>query len=185
MSPRRALRPIIVLLLAAVAGTGCYTVLRHPEAEPWSSTYSSGTDQEYRGDDSGFFYGWTDPYYTSLYDGFPPEWGYYYYHPWTATGPWWCDPWYPWHPWDPDGGTPAPVTGGRHAWDRGPGAPTSGAGIGSVPGTSRTPSVAGSPATPTAPAGPEAAAPDTTRRTERRPDPARSADDPPRNAWGR
>ena len=130
MSPRRALPLAIVLVLVAVLGTGCYTVLQHATAEPWSSSSSSspsssssaGTgqwDQNCYGVDPGYLYGWTDPYYTSLYGGFAPSWGYYYYHPWTPTGPWWSDPWYPWHPWDPDGGGPAPVTDGRQAWDRG------------------------------------------------------------------
>lgn len=194
MSPRRALPLAIVLVMVAVLGTGCYTVLRHPEADPWSSSSSpsSGTDRwtrDYYGTDPDFLYGWTDPYYTSLYGGFPPSWGYYYYHPWTPTGPWWSDPWYPWHPWDPDGGSPPPVTAGRHAWDRGPGSPSPsvpppGTYVPSVGGTSPSPRVGVTqPANPVTPATP---APDTTRsRPERRPDPNRNEDSPSRNAWGR
>jgi hypothetical protein len=194
MSPRRALSLAIVLVLVAVLGTGCYTVLRHPEAEPWSASStppSPGPDwwsRDYYGTDLGVLYGWTDPYYTSLYGGFPPSWGYYYYHPWTPTGPWWSDPWYPWHPWDPDGGGPAPVTDGRHAWDRGPGSPplglpSPGTYVPGVSGTSLSPGGGSSvPATPVTPATP---APTTTPREERRPDPDRKKDDPPPSAWGR
>jgi hypothetical protein len=196
MSPRRALPLAIVLVLVAVLGTGCYTVLRHPEVDPYASpapsAYSSGYDRwdrDYYGTDPGFLYRWTDPYYTSLYGDFPPAWGYYYYHPWTPTGPWWYDPWVPWHPWDPDGGSPPPVTGGRHAWDRGPGAPspTAGSGSGSyVPGVGGSaPSPGGVVPQPAAPATPVTPKPDTTRAPERRPDPTRSEDNPHRNAWGR
>ena len=194
MSPRRALPLAIVLVLVAVLGAGCYTVLQHPEAEPWSSSSSSsspGTDawgQSYYGTDPNFLYGWTDPYYTSLYGGFAPSWGYYYYHPWTPTGPWWYDPWYPWHPWDPDGGGPPPVTNGRLAWDRGPGSPSPyvpppGAYVPGVGGTS--PSPGGSVTQPAQPATPATPAPDTTQRTERKPAPVPKKGDPPPSAWGR
>jgi hypothetical protein len=193
MSPRRALPLIFVLFLVTILGTGCYTVLQHPEAEPLSSTYSQGGDRwdrDYYSAGPGLFYGWTDPYYTSLYGGFPPAWGYYYYHPWTATGPWWCDPWYPWNPWDPSSGTPppgtSPVSDGRHAWDRGRGAPSPGVGMPSVPGTPRTPGVSGTPATPAAPPStPPTPAPDTTTRTDRKPAPERKKGAPPPSAWGR
>lgn len=199
MSPRRALPLAIVLVLVAIMGAGCYTVLRHPEAEPWSSSSSSssyspradGWDRDYYGTDPGYLYRWTDPYYTSLYGGFAPSWGYYYYHPWTPTGPWWSDPWYPWHPWDPDGGGPAPVTDGRHAWDRGPGSPspyvppggTYVPGIGGTSPSHPTPSVGGgSPVQPATPAPP---GPDTTQPVERRPAPPPKKGDPPPAAWGR
>ncbi len=190
MSSRRAHFLALVLVLVAVAGTGCYTVLRHPEAEPWSSS-SPGTDawsRDYWGTDPGYLYGWTDPYYTSLYGGFPPSWGYYYYHPWTPTGPWWYDPWRPWHPWDPDGDGPAPVTDGRNAWVRGSGTPGAAlpsprTTIPSVGGTSVSPR--GGTTQPATPATPNAPAPDTTRRTERRPPADQKKNDPPPNAWGR
>ena len=54
-----------------------------------------------------------------------------------------------------------------------------------VSGTRSTPSVGGTPAAPATPATPVTLPPDTTRRTERRPDPAKEKDNPPRNAWGR
>ena len=106
------------------AVTPCCGTPRPSRGLSSSSSRTDRWDRDYYGTDPGFLYGWTDPYYTSLYGGFPPSWGYYYYHPWTPTGPWWYDPWYPWHPWDPDGGGPPPVTDGRHAWDRGPGSPS-------------------------------------------------------------
>jgi hypothetical protein len=191
MSPRRALPLAMVLVLIAVLGTGCYTVLRHPDAEPWSSSSSSSSSspgmerwgRDYYGTDPGFLYGWTDPYYTSLYGGFPPSWGYYYYHPWTPTGPWWYDPWYPWHPWDPGDGSPPPVTDGRRVWDHGSGSPPPGVYVPGVGGSSPSPGVVVTP--PASPVVPASPAPDTTRRTERRPAPDRKKGDPPPSAWGR
>lgn len=158
---------LLAFALAAGTGFGCYTMIRHPEIDPSESAMH--TDQV--GDTScadchadADYYHWTSPYYTSFYSDYPSTWGTYY------LNPWWHDKY-----WAPgSGGSGEPVErDGRHAWDRGPGAP-------------RVPSVGGSQSTIST--GKPAAAPqDTASGRNNRPEKEqpREKEEKKRNAWGR
>jgi hypothetical protein len=109
-------RPGLVLLLLALvlaSGFGCYTMIRHPESSDFvegepadQSCIDCHSDSQYSQ--------WTDPYYTSFYGHTPGSWGAYYAHPWWYDQNWYASP-----------GSGDKTTGGRNAWDRGPGAPSS------------------------------------------------------------
>jgi hypothetical protein len=119
------MKRLSALLLAAAVlsvGTllGCYTMFGHPAVPDY------GYSDEYVDTDktcsdchaeSGFYH-WSDPYYSSSYYAYPAPWAVFY----GQTG--WYNP-HVHHPGagnDDEYGLPQEV-GGRHAWDRGPGAP--------------------------------------------------------------
>jgi len=117
---KRLIRMFAILLLVLVAAGGCYTQLRQPAVEPYSG-YSAQEhddwDSWYSPPGFSLYDPWTLPYYTTMHGPVPYAWVPYYYYPW-----YWWDPGTPNTPWPP-----VPVErGGRHAWDRGPGAPQSG-----------------------------------------------------------
>jgi hypothetical protein len=98
------------MVLAALAGAGCYTVLRHPEGSDLTEVDMGGaacadchaeSDLRHYVDE-----GWGDWY--RLY---PQPWAVFYQSPW-----WYDDYWYaPNNPLPPE--VPA-ETGQRHLWDR-------------------------------------------------------------------
>lgn len=162
------------MAIVTLAAPGCYTQFRQGTAEPYSGG-ATGLDEGYASPGYSPYDFWTLPYYTAFYGPFPDMWGGYAY-------PCCRDYWYPYppHPWYPS--TPV-ETGGRHAWDRGPGAPylsPGGGGSGApLPGPSGSPAVR--PADP-APANPTPTTPPAEDRSrERKKDEERKG----RNAWGR
>jgi hypothetical protein len=161
---------LFLLLLVLGTGLGCYTMLRHPQAgdfvseEPGTSCVDCHSGPEYSH--------WTDPYYSSTYGYSPSLWGAYYAQPW-----WYDQYWYP-PPSGSGGGAPLP-TGGRNAWDRGPGAPASPY----VPpvGTGSVSSGSAGTATPSV-------TPADTSHTNKPDKPAKEEpkkEEPKRRAWGR
>lgn len=105
---KRVLAGAALLALVAVAGAGCYTVLRHPTevtAAPDMSYYRTCSDCHA---DAAYYH----PYYS--YGRSHYRWNAYYGYPWWYQDYWW---------WDPDdgdaGGGPDVETGSRHLWGTG------------------------------------------------------------------
>ena len=156
---------LLAFALAAVAGFGCYTMVRHPGPEDVSFNDSAGkTCLDCHADTD--YYHWTDPYYTAFYNDAPGTWGAYYAHPW-----WYNEYWYR----VPGASRDSTIVGGRHAWDRGPTI---------VP----IPPVAGSTVVSSGTRGSVSTPNDTSNAPKREspPDREKSKDDNKRrNAWGR
>lgn len=82
-----------LLMILAIMGIGCYTVLTHPgvQGEGEEAAYTGQyyrehcTDchQDYHNFPYGFYYGYYPDYYWSN-----PRWGHYYAYPW-----WWDNYW--------------------------------------------------------------------------------------------
>ena len=160
---------LIVLLLLSVAlgigaGFGCYTMVRHPG--PAEATFDDSADNECLGCHAGSEYDhWTDPYYTSFYNSAPSTWGAYYAHPWWYNEYWNRVP-------GARGDSTSSVTGpGRHAWDRGGGAPY-------------LPPVGGAPAPTPGAQGTISSTPDTTKGPAPS-NPKERTPDAPRHGWSR
>ena len=175
--------PSTLLILLLVVSAGCYTQLRMPPAEPYLSSPAVSSadvwDNWYAPPGFDLYDPWTLPYYTSFYGPAPGRWvPYSYYYPWWHGQ----DPWTP----PPSNNSPPVETGGRHAWDRGPGSPSlPGISGGGSPGGSGGGSIGKTPTPPSDPPAPPPAAtpaPDTSG-TRERPKPAEK--EPRRNAWGR
>ncbi len=153
---RHASRLSLLLILLLVGGSlaaGCYTVLRHPEAE---DLVASETGSRKACADchvgSGFYHDAFDPWFYGFggYWDFP-GYGDYYFRPW-----WYRDFWY--YDSDPHAVSGTPVeTGGRHMWGGGgrreiqpgttplvPGSGAQGSGVAAPSGSSPT-SGSGSP----------------------------------------
>lgn len=130
-----------VLLLAFVAGGGCYTVLRHPEPlDVADETTESKACSDCHSDTDLYHY--TDSYSMGWYDYYPAPWAAYY-----AT-PWWYDNYWSYDSPDPVDPDAPRVERGRHLWSRGS---TGGSGFLPIQGSKE--SLA--PATPTSPTTPE------------------------------
>ncbi len=161
---------LLLLVLVLGTGLGCYTMIRHPEATDFAGEEPGDKTCVDCHSDSDYSH-WTDPYYTSIYGYSPSTWGAYYAHPW-----WYDDYWFV-APGGSTSGSGAP-TGGRNAWDRGPGAPAQPY----VP-----PVGAGSVNTGTSGSGKPAVTPSDTSNDDK-PDPPKEEpkkEEPKRNAWGR
>lgn len=126
----------MLILVGGSLATGCYTVLRHPEADDLVAEESSGrracADCHV---DSDFYHDAFDPWFYG-YGGYwaYQDWSDYYFRPW-----WYRDFWY--YDTHPDVGPGVPVeTRGQHMWGSGgrrtltPGSPPNIHGSG--PGTS-------------------------------------------------
>lgn len=167
------LRLFVVVGIVLLAATGCYTQFRSSPGEPYSGNRVDLDDRYGVPGYSPYDY-WTLPYYTAFYGPYPDMWGWYAY-------PYYRDYWYPYPPYPPYPSLPA-ETGGRHAWDRGPGAPylsPGGGGSGSpLPAPPSSPSVR--PADPASPATPPADPPKDEKPRERK-----DEDRGNRRAWGR
>ncbi|MFH1503013.1 MAG: hypothetical protein ABIG03_08210 [Candidatus Eisenbacteria bacterium] len=98
----------VLLVLAVLAVTGCYTVLRHPtgtDVVQHDSYYRSCADCHA---DAQFYH----PYYS--YGRSHNRWNNYYGHPWWYDDYWW------WDHHDGDGGDPVEIEkGDRHLWGSG------------------------------------------------------------------
>jgi hypothetical protein len=90
----------ILLVILAIMGIGCYTVLTHPRVEGEEGEVVEHTGRYYRehctdchGDyhsyPYGFYYGYYPDYYWSY-----PRWGRYYAYPWWWDRYWWDDDYY-------------------------------------------------------------------------------------------
>lgn len=110
------LYPLLALLVViALAGAGCYTVLRHP------ATYDLSQDQHYDGQRACAdchadveLFDYVTAHGASWYRYYPDSWAVYYQSPW-----WYDDYWY--YAPDPSNPPPAEVTGERTLWGRGTG----------------------------------------------------------------
>ncbi|MBM3285970.1 MAG: hypothetical protein FJY88_01250 [Candidatus Eisenbacteria bacterium] len=106
------IRPVVwLLLLAVLAGAGCYTVLRHPE--PMELTEEDGSSKacsDCHADADLYHY--AHEYDVGWYQYYPAPWAVYY------SSPWWYDSYWYYPPHDPDPGLPQ-ETGGRSLWSRG------------------------------------------------------------------
>lgn len=109
---------LMAVMLLITAGAGCYTIVRHPGGA--STQYTGGSADHYYDDPFLSQYGhWMDVYY------YAPYYSGHVWDPWAGY-PYWRDYYYhrpmPYYYRPVD---PAPVhSGGRSAWDRGPGAPS-------------------------------------------------------------
>jgi hypothetical protein len=113
-----------LLLVAIIAGAGCYTVLRHPAPLDMAEDgYENGySDQRACADchADADLYHYTDPHNAAWYNTYPAPWAYYYDTPW-----WYDDYWY--YPSEPSNGHGGPgdatleERSGRNAWTRPPG----------------------------------------------------------------
>ncbi len=91
----------ILLVILAILGIGCYTILSHPQVQGEEADNMEQTGQYYRehctdchGDyhqyPYGFYYGYYPDYYFNN-----PRWGHYYAYPWWWDNYWWNDNNYP------------------------------------------------------------------------------------------
>ena len=102
---------LVSIVLALLAGFGCYTMVRHPCPDDVSFNDSGSGASNCLDCHAGADYDhWTDPYYTEFYNFTPSTWGSYYAHPW-----WYDEYWYR----VPGGHRDSTIVGGRHGWDRG------------------------------------------------------------------
>jgi len=105
---KRVCAAVALLALVALAGAGCYTVLRHPTdvtAASSMSTYRTCSDCHA---DAAYYH----PYY--VYGRSHYGWNAYYGYPWWYEDYWW------WHPHDDHEGDGRDVeTGSRHLWGSG------------------------------------------------------------------
>lgn len=87
----------VLLVILAISGIGCYTILTHPRVEGEEGEAIEHTGRYYRehctdchGDyhsyPYGFYYGYYPDYYWSN-----PRWGRYYAYPWWWDRYWWDD----------------------------------------------------------------------------------------------
>jgi hypothetical protein len=87
----------VLLVVVAISGIGCYTILTHPRVEGEEGDAIEHTGRYYRenctnchGDyhsyPYGFYYGYYPDYYWSN-----PRWGRYYAYPWWWDRYWWDD----------------------------------------------------------------------------------------------
>ena len=87
----------VLLVILAISGIGCYTILTHPRVEGEEGEAIEHTGRYYRehctdchGDyhsyPYGFYYGYYPDYYWSN-----PRWGRYYATPWWWDRYWWDD----------------------------------------------------------------------------------------------
>jgi len=87
----------ILLVILAVMGIGCYTILNHPTVQGEEAENVEQSGQYYRehctdchGDyhqyPYGFYYGYYPDYYFNN-----PRWGHYYAYPWWWDNYWWND----------------------------------------------------------------------------------------------
>ncbi|MBD3162258.1 MAG: hypothetical protein GF346_08005 [Candidatus Eisenbacteria bacterium] len=110
------IRPILlVFVLAALAGGGCYTMLRHPATHDMVDVH--GTQRpcaDCHVDED--LYGYTEAYGSSWYSYYPAPWASYYGNPW-----WYDDYWY-YRPGD-DAPVLPPAREGRNVWSRSGGGP--------------------------------------------------------------
>lgn len=97
-----------LLLIAALAATGCYTVLRHPTGGDVVSEDSYMRTCADCHSDAQFYH----PYYR--YGSSQYRWNDYYGYPWWYNDYWW------WNGHDDSGSQPGNVeTGERHLWGSG------------------------------------------------------------------
>jgi hypothetical protein len=94
---RKVILLVVFLIIVAVSGVGCYTILTHPRVEGEEGDAIEHTGRYYRehctdchGDyhsyPYGFYYGYYPDYYWSN-----PRWGRYYAYPWWWDRYWWDD----------------------------------------------------------------------------------------------
>lgn len=76
----------LAICAGAIAGLGCYTMIRHPETD--MTTAGAGSMDRSCADchADADYYHWVDPYYTQFYRQHPASWGAYYAHPWWHSG---------------------------------------------------------------------------------------------------
>ncbi|MBN2565238.1 MAG: hypothetical protein JXB46_05970, partial [Candidatus Eisenbacteria bacterium] len=126
-----------------IAGTGCYTVLRHPTGSDIvqeGSYYRSCSDCHA---DAAYYHPYGNSYYN--YGRSSYGWGGYYGQPWWYDDYWW---------WDHDHGDddydgPRVETGQRHLWSTDGWAPQGWGFSRPESGTQLTPSTPSTPSTPT------------------------------------
>ena len=94
---RKVILLVVLLIVVAVSGVGCYTILTHPRVEGEEGDAIEHTGRYYRehctdchGDyhsyPYGFYYGYYPDYYWSN-----PRLGRYYAYPWWWERYWWDD----------------------------------------------------------------------------------------------
>lgn len=120
----------ILLLVAAIAGTatsyGCYTMLRHPDRDPYAEGLSEDLPAGLEAGDpqclgchtSAELSHWNGGSWRVPYYDWETPWAWYYQYPWWYDDCWTLPGGGHTHPGDasvPD------YSGGRNAWDRGPG----------------------------------------------------------------
>ena len=105
----------LILLAAALAGAGCYTLLRHPEVSELTSDEGERKACADCHEDAEFYH--DSSYHDSTwYDYYPAPWAAYYEFPW-----WYDDYWYVGPP--PEDALVPTEVGGRHVWSRDSGGP--------------------------------------------------------------
>ena len=111
MPRRRTLAALAIAL--ALAGAGCYTVLRHPATGDLTDDYGEAKSCADCHADADLYH-YTDAYGMDWYQYYPTPWARYYQSPW-----WYEDYWY----YTPPAGHPATpaVTDERNMWSRPPG----------------------------------------------------------------
>ena len=94
---RRIILLAVLLIIVAISGIGCYTILTHPRVEGEEGDAIEHTGRYYRenctdchGDYHSYPYGFYYGYYPDYYwDN--PRWGRYYAYPWWWDRYWWDD----------------------------------------------------------------------------------------------
>ena len=112
---RRSRPLVLILAVAALAGGGCYTVLRHPMADDLTDVHGTQRACADCHIDADLHH-YTQAYGASWYSYYPAPWAMYYGSPW-----WYEDYWY----YVPDTDQPAlpAPRGGRNVWSRDGGGP--------------------------------------------------------------
>ncbi len=112
----KRIHPLFLLLvIATLAGGGCYTLLRHPETYDLDGDHATSKACADCHEDTDLYH-YTEAYGGDWYSYYPDPWAYYYQSPWWYEDYWYYSP-------DPDGPASPSNSGGRHLWDRGGGDP--------------------------------------------------------------